>query len=118
MSAGDLAAVVVTIVSVVALVVMLFAVQALVRAIRDARAAVEAVRAEALPAVVAPPDAAARASIGLERADHILAHAEGVSSTLDSTSQLAYKIVANPAIKVMAAASGTRRAAHRLRGRS
>ena len=117
MSAGDLAAVVVTLVSVVALVVMLFAAQALVRSLREARAAVEAVQTEALPAVIQLHDAAARATVGLERADHILAHAAGISSSLDATSQLAYKIVANPAIKVMAAASGTRRAAHRLRRR-
>lgn len=117
MSAADLAAVVVTIAALVALVVLLFAAQALLRALREARAAVDAVQAEAAPAAVQLHDAAARAAVGLERADQILAHAEGITTSLDTTSQLAYKIVTNPAIKVMAAASGTRRAAHRLRRR-
>ena len=118
MSAGDLAAVLVAVVCLVAVVALLVAAQALIGALRSLRRALDQLHDETIPAVVELRRTAAATNAGLARADQILAHAEGITTSLDATSRFAHRMVSSPAIKVMAAASGTRRAAHRLRRRS
>ena len=53
----------------------------------------------------------------IERLDHLVTTAESVTGTVDSASRLAYIAMANPVIKGVAFASGTAKAARRLRGR-
>jgi len=50
-------------------------------------------------------------------ADQLVTTAESVTGTVDSASRLAYIAMANPVIKGVAFASGTAKAARRLRGR-
>ena len=52
----------------------------------------------------------------LERFDRLVTTAESVTGTVDSASRLAYIAMANPVIKGVAFASGTAKAARRLRG--
>ena len=58
-----------------------------------------------------------RANLELERLDRLVTTAESVTGTVDSASRLAYLAMANPVIKGVAFASGTAKAARRLRGR-
>ena len=51
------------------------------------------------------------------RLDGLVTTAESVTGTVDSASRLAYIAMANPVIKGVAFASGTAKAARRLRGR-
>ncbi len=51
----------------------------------------------------------------LERVDQLIGSAESISATMDATSRLAYKAFSAPMIKTVALASGTSKAAKRLR---
>ncbi|MBK5223342.1 MAG: DUF948 domain-containing protein [Acidimicrobiia bacterium] len=117
MSAGDLAVVVVTITSVAAVVVLLFAAWSLLRVVGSLRDTVEQLQLETVPAVAELRRAATQTNVELERVDRLLDRADAISTTVDSASRLTYLVVSNPLIKAMAFASGTSRAARRLRNR-
>lgn len=124
MSATDLAAVVVAIASVVGVMLLLFALVAFTRTLRAVRASVDDIHTrlagaldDARRATVRAADDLERVEGQLERVDGVLAAAESVSATVDATARLAYLALSNPVIKVLAAASGTARAARRLRRR-
>lgn len=114
MDAGEAAAVVVAVSSTLALAVLVVAVASLVRTMKALRAAVEEVRAEALPVLAELRGTVATAGAELERVDGLLDTAEVVSERADSASRLAVVAVANPIIKVAAAATGAGRVARRL----
>ena len=62
-------------------------------------------------------DTVEAANYEIERLDRLVSTAESVTGTVDSASRLAYIAMANPVIKGVAFASGTAKAARRLRGR-
>ncbi|HYZ97595.1 MAG TPA: hypothetical protein VE575_02520, partial [Acidimicrobiales bacterium] len=72
---------------------------------------------ETLPVLHDLHDTVQVANHELERFDQLVTTAESVTGTVDSASRLAYIAMANPVIKGVAFASGTARAARRLRGR-
>jgi hypothetical protein len=113
MDAGETAAVVVAVISVLALAVLVVAAASLVRTMKALRAAVEEVRSEALP-VLTELRGTVASGAGLERVDGHLDTTEVVSERADSASRLAVIAVANPIIKVAAAATGAGRVARRL----
>ncbi|CAN5750705.1 hypothetical protein BH24ACT3_BH24ACT3_10760 [soil metagenome] len=115
MNASETAAVIVAVASVVAVTLLVVAMVALVRTLRSLRDTVEALRAETLPVVRELHATVARANGELERVDDLLVSAESVTATVDSASRLLYLALSNPVIKVLAFASGTSRAARRLR---
>ena len=115
MDAGDAAAVVVAAVSGIGVTVLVVAAIALARAAGELRRTAEALREEALPAVADLRRTVAGAEAELDRVDRVLGTAENVGATVDSASRLAYRAISNPVIKTMALASGTGRAARRLR---
>ena len=116
MSAPDLAAVIVTIVSLVVVMVLVIAVQALVRTLRELRATVDDLRGATLPMVHDLHDTVSRAGSELERVDAVLDKAERISTTADVASRLAYRAVAPPLIKTAALIAGAGRATWRMRG--
>lgn len=115
MSGGDLAAVTVSVLALVAVAVLTWVTLLLLSALRDVRNAVEQVRAEALPALQAATAALAEATAEVERVGEILDAAEAISSRMDGASRAAYVALSKPVIKTAAVATGTRRAARRLR---
>jgi hypothetical protein len=117
MSATDLAAVIVAGASVVAVVLLAVALVALVRTLRAQREVAELMRTETVPVLDDLRDTVRGANIELERFDRLVTTAESVTGTVDSASRLAYLAMANPVIKGVAFASGTAKAARRLRRR-
>jgi len=117
MDTSDAAAVVVAVACALAVAVLLVAIYALNRTLRQLRAAIEDLRRETLPVVSEMRVAVTQANAELERVDTLLGTAESISATVDSASRLAYLAFSNPVIKTIAFASGTGRAARRLRRR-
>ncbi|HKH06318.1 MAG TPA: hypothetical protein VKA65_14215 [Acidimicrobiales bacterium] len=117
MSATDLAAVIVAGCSVVAVVLLAVAMIALVRTLRAMRDVAHVLRTETVPVLDDLRETVDVANLEIERLDRLVTTAESVTGTVDSASRLAYVAMANPVIKGVAFASGTARAARRLRGR-
>jgi hypothetical protein len=115
MSAMDLAAVVAAVLSLGAVAVLTVAVISLSRTLRELRGLIEDVQAQALPALAEATAAIVEARLEVDRVDGILDAAEAVSSRIDGASRVAYLALSKPVIKTAAVASGTRRAAKRLR---
>ncbi|CAN5600832.1 hypothetical protein BH20ACT2_BH20ACT2_21830 [soil metagenome] len=115
MDTNEVAAVVVAAASVLGVVVLVFALVTMVRTLNAMGAAVESIRAETLPVVRDLQSTVSKANGELERVDELLVNAESISGTVDSASRLLYLAMSNPLIKVMAFATGTSRAARRLR---
>jgi hypothetical protein len=112
---GEWAAVVVAGASVIAVVVLAVMLLAVIRTLTTVREAVETFRRDTLATVGELRTAARQANVELERVDTLLGTAESIGSTVDSASRLAYLALSNPIIKAVAFASGTGRAARRLR---
>jgi light-regulated signal transduction histidine kinase (bacteriophytochrome) len=115
MTAGDLAAVVVTMLSIVAVVALLLALQVAWRTARALRSALADVEARTGPLVAELETTVERANAELDRVHQLVGSAESISATVDATSRLAYKALSAPVIKTVALASGTSKAARRLR---
>jgi hypothetical protein len=117
MSATDLAAVIVAGCSVVAVALLAVALVALVRTLRAMRDVAHLLRTETVPILDDLRDTVDVANHEIERLDRLVTTAESVTGTVDSASRLAYIAMANPVIKGVAFASGTAKAARRLRSR-
>jgi hypothetical protein len=74
-------------------------------------------RTETVPVIDDLRDTVDVANHEIERLDRLVTTAESVTGTVDSASRLAYIAMANPVIKGVAFASGTAKAARRLRSR-
>jgi hypothetical protein len=117
MSATDLAAVIVAGCSVLAVALLTVALIALVRTLRAMRDVAHLLRTETVPILDDLRDTVDVANHEIERLDRLVTTAESVTGTVDSASRLAYIAMANPVIKGVAFASGTAKAARRLRSR-
>jgi len=117
-SAGDLAAVVVSVVMVLAIVMLALLVQSMLRALREARAALAELRAEAVPLLGELHHTVVRAGAEVDRVDDLLDTAEAISATVDSASRLGYLAFRAPVIRAVAFGRGVGRGARRLTGRS
>jgi len=115
MSATDLAAIIVAVSSVTAAVLLAVALVALTRTLRALRDVATLMRTESVPVLHDLHDTVHAANNELERFDRLVSTAESVTGTVDSASRLAYIAMANPVIKGVAFASGTAKAARRLR---
>jgi hypothetical protein len=117
-SAGDLAAVVVSVVMIVAIVALAVLVQSLLRTLGEARATLERVRIEAMPLMGEMRDTVERAGIEVDRVDDLLETAESISATVESASRLGYLAFRAPVIRVVAFGRGVGRGTRALTGRS
>lgn len=89
------------------------------RLARSARALETAVRQfedEAIPAVQELRAAAGRATGQVDRIDDLVQVATAIGDRVDTATEATYRALTSPVIKGVALASGTRRAAQRLRG--
>jgi hypothetical protein len=114
-TAGDAAAVIVAVAGAIGVVLLLWAVVTLRAAVRQFRDAARELHEEGLAAVVAARRTLAEADGDLDRMDNLLGAAETLSRTVEGASKLAYDTFSTPVIKAMAVASGTGKAAKRLR---
>jgi hypothetical protein len=114
-SAIDLAAVVAALLSLVAVAVLTVALLSLAKSLRELRTLMVGIRDEALPALADATAAVVEVREQVERVDEILGAAESISSRIDGASRVAYLALSKPVIKTAAVATGTRRAARRLR---
>ena len=115
MTAGEFAAVVVSIVSGVVMVGLVIALVSLTRTLGSLRVTVEDLRQNTVPLVNELQLTVRQAATELERVDGLLGTAESISTTVDSASRLAYLAFSNPIIKAVAFGTGTGRAFRRLR---
>ena len=115
MSASDLAVVVVTLLSVVSVLALLVALQLVWRTLRALRRLLTDLHEQTAPLVADLASAVDDANLELARVDQLVGSAESISATMDATSRLAYKALSAPMIKTVALASGTSKAAKRLR---
>jgi hypothetical protein len=111
----ELAALIVAIASVVSVVLLAVALTTIVKTLNSVKDTVELLRTETVPVMQDLSLTVKTANAELERVDSILGTAESISGTVDSASRLAYLAFSNPVIKAMALATGTGRAARRLR---
>jgi predicted PurR-regulated permease PerM len=117
MDASETAAVIVACASVAAVLVMVWAIVSITRTLHLLRQSVEELWRETIPVVNELQQTVQQANGELDRVDSLLGTAESISATVDSASRLAYLAFSNPVIKALAFASGTGRAARRLRRR-
>jgi HAMP domain-containing protein len=117
-SAVDLLAVVGAIGLVVACVTLYAAAARLLAAARRMEAATEDFNSRAAPLVEELARSAVRAADEVGRVEHLLDISEGIGSRVEGATGTAYRAITTPAIKGVALAEGTRRAARRLGGRN
>jgi hypothetical protein len=117
MNAGDLAAVVVTIVSLGATALLTIAVLSLLRTMRELRGVLDTLHDQTMPLVHDLRVTIDQAGVDLERVEGILDSAERITHTVDSASKLTYRALSPPLIKTVSLMSGLRRAGRRLLGR-
>jgi len=115
MSASDLAVIVVTLLSVLSVLALLVMLQCVWRTLQALRALLTELHEQATPLVTQLAAAVGEAGVELDRVDQLIGSAESISATMDATSRLAYKALSAPMIKTVALASGTSKAAKRLR---
>jgi hypothetical protein len=116
-SAGDLAAVLVTVAAAAALVVLVVVASAVLRTLRAVRASVERFEQEAVPLVAQLRDTVRQAGAEVDRVDELLDAASSIQHTVDHASRLTYLAFSSPLIKVVAFFRGLGRGVARAFGR-
>jgi hypothetical protein len=117
LSAVDLAAVILAAVALVATAVLAVVCVRLARLGRELAAAVDAVR-EVVPAAAEQlSESADRAGRQVDRLEAVIHTTGAIADTVDTATQATFRVLSNPVIRGAAIASGTGRAARRLRGR-
>jgi hypothetical protein len=91
------------------------AVRVLGRAVDEVVVGLDQLRAQTLPVLSETRTALKRVEGVNNKADALLDAATSITSTADSATKLAYRVVSNPFVKVLAFFTGTRRAAAKLR---
>lgn len=117
MDAVDLITVLCGVLALVAAAALALVCSRLVRAVRALERATATFEDEAVPAVQQLRSAAERAVGDVDRLDDLLDVATAVGERVDTATEATYRALTSPVIKGVALASGTRRAAQRLRGR-
>lgn len=117
LTGGDLAVIVVTLLSVVAVIAVLFALQAVLRALRALTVTVTRLEQDTLPMLDDLGALVHDTAADMARVDVILDRLDTVSSSVEGVSRVATAAVSSPVIKVLSLGSGTSAAARRLRER-
>jgi predicted RNA-binding Zn ribbon-like protein len=116
-TATDLALVVGTVLCVIGFTAMVVVLLRMLRALGELRAEVTSLRDETRPLLAELRASVDTARDDLDRFDRVLGSAEAISSQVEGVSRVAKLALSTPIIKTVALASGTGRAARRLRGR-
>ncbi|MFM7070023.1 MAG: hypothetical protein ACKOYM_11265 [Actinomycetes bacterium] len=115
METADLLAVIFAVVALgVAVTCAVLAVR-LASAVRSLNDAARAFQEEAIPAVTELRTAVRRATQQVDRVDDLVDVATAIGDRVDAATDATYRALTSPVIKGVAIASGTRRAARRLR---
>ncbi len=124
MSAGDLAVTLAAVLCAIGFAALVVVLVRVLDALRSLRIEVEALRAETRPllAELRQSTTEARtamhvAQADLARFDRVLGSAEAISGAMEGSGRVARTAFSVPVIKIAGLATGTRRAARRLRGR-
>lgn len=118
MTAGDLVLVVACVLVALTFAGVVVALLAVRRTLVELDATLAQVRAEVVPLVAELRGAVHGARADLDRFDRVLGSAEAISGAVEGASRVASTALAAPVIKTVALASGTSRAARRLRRRA
>ena len=117
MTAGELAIIVASVLCAFGFAGLVVALLHVLRTLGQLRVAVEELSKETGPLIVELRSSVENARDDLERFDRVLGSAEAISSSVEGASRVAKAALSAPVIKTVALASGTRRAARRLRRR-
>ena len=115
MTAGELALVIATVLCVLGFTALVVALVFVFRSLGELRGAVEQLTAETQPLLAELRSSVDEARGDLERFDKVLGSAEAISTSVEGASRVARVALSTPVIKTVAIASGTSRAARRLR---
>jgi uncharacterized protein YoxC len=115
MSAGEIAAVIGSVVGTLVVIGFFVAFAGLLKTLRRLTESIEELKAEVVPLAGQWRSTVEQANAELARVDSLLTTAESVSGTVDSASRLAYLALSNPVIKLLAFTSGTGAALRRFR---
>jgi ABC-type transporter Mla subunit MlaD len=115
--AVELAAILLAVVALAATAALAVVCARLARVTRELTDAVDEVRAVVPPAARDLSDAADRAGRQVDRLEAVIHTTGAIADTVDTATQATFRVLSNPVIKGAAIASGTGRAARRLRGR-
>jgi hypothetical protein len=118
MTAGQLALVVATVLSAIGFAALCVALVRVLDALRAVQRELGELRAETRPLLADLRGSVDDARRDLDRFDKVLGSAEAISANVEGASLVARTAFSAPLIKTVALATGTRRAARRLRGRS
>jgi hypothetical protein len=99
----------------VIIAVLYKAVKVLGQAVDEVVVSLDDLRKQTIPVLTDTRSALKRVEGANRKADALLDAATSLTGTADSATKLAYRVVSNPFVKVLAFFTGTRRAASRLR---
>jgi hypothetical protein len=114
-TAGQLALVVATVLCALGFAALCVALVRVLDALRAVQRELGALRAETRPLLTELRSSVDEARGDLDRFDKVLGSAEAISANVEGASRFARAALSAPIIKTVALASGTRRAARRLR---
>ena len=117
MTAGELAIVLGTVLCSLGFAALIVVLVRVLDALRSLRTEVDSLRAETQPLLAELRSSVDEARDDLERFDRVLGSAEAISANVQGASRVARVALSAPVIKTVALASGTSRAARRLRRR-
>jgi hypothetical protein len=116
-TAGELAIVLGTVLCSLGFAALVVVLVRVVDTLRSLRMEVDSLRAETQPLLAELRSSVDEARDDLERFDRVLGSAEAISANVQGASRVARVALSAPVIKTVALASGTSRAARRLRRR-
>ena len=117
MTAGELAIVMGTVLCSLGFAALVVVLVRVVQALHDVQAEVARLRTETQPLLAELTTAVDEARDDLDRFDRVLGSAEAISANMAGASRVTRMALSAPVIKTVALASGTSRAASRLRSR-
>ncbi len=115
MTAGELAIVLGTVLCALGFAALIVVLVRVLDALRALQTEVDSLRAETQPLLAELRSSVEDARDDLERFDRVLGSAEAISANVQGASRVARVALSTPVIKTVALASGTSRAARRLR---
>jgi hypothetical protein len=115
MTAGDLAIVLATVLCAIGFAALIVVLLRVLDTLTQLRSAVDDLASKTTPLLDDLRESVDGARDDLDRFDRVLGSAEAISSSVEGASRVARVALSTPVIKTVALASGTQRAARRLR---
>lgn len=118
MTAGDLAVTLAAVLCAIGFAALIVVLVRVLDTLKALRSEVDALRSETQPLLAELRASTDAARTDLERFDRVLGSAEAISGAMEGSSRVARTAFSAPVIKLVGFATGTRRAARRLRSGS